>query len=251
MTTIHELDRCLAFINCHVKPPSGQPCCPKLAVTISRQAGSGGQIIAAKVASLLQASDPPPGCPWVVLDRNLMEKVLEDHNLPTRLAANLPEDRVTELEDILHELFGAQPYSWNLVRLVTETMLKLAELGHVILVGRGGAVVAAGLPHVFHVRLIGSWERRMERLQQREGLTARAAAEFMTREDQGRRRYLHKYFGANIDDPMLYHVVLNTDRIEMDPAAHLIADAAIEHVRALGAAAAPVPRPVMLEPVLD
>ena len=72
-----------------------------------------------------------------------MDKVLQEHNLPERVAKFMPEDRTSEIADTMEELFGLHPPSWLLVRKVTETILHLAELGNVILIGRGAAVVTA------------------------------------------------------------------------------------------------------------
>ena len=79
------------------------------AVTISRQAGCGAVVVAEKLAHYLQEHSSGDACPWTVFDRNLMDKVLEDHNLPTRLAKFLPEDRVSQIEDILADMFEVHP----------------------------------------------------------------------------------------------------------------------------------------------
>ena len=56
------------------------------AVTISRQAGCGARTVAEKLALYLQEHSRKHSVAWTVFDRNLMDKVLEDHDLPTRLA---------------------------------------------------------------------------------------------------------------------------------------------------------------------
>jgi len=194
------------------------------AVTISRQAGCGALVIAEKLAALLQPELPADDPPWTVFDRNLMDKVLEDHNLPARLARFLPEDRVTELQDITDELFGLRPASWTMIQQTSETILKLAELGHVILIGRAANVITAKLSHVVHVRLVAPLEVRLDHCQSSYNLTPRAAREFCQREDEGRRRYLKKYFSADVDNPLLYHLTINTGVVSFEAAAGLIAD---------------------------
>src|SRR5262245_16752971 len=79
---------------------------PPLAITISRQTGSGAHCIAQCLARYLQSHPTGNSLPWTVFDRNLVDKVLEDHNLPPRLARFLPEDRVPEWTDALDELIG-------------------------------------------------------------------------------------------------------------------------------------------------
>jgi hypothetical protein len=157
-----------------------------------------------------------------VFDRNLVEKVLEDHNLPARLAKFMPEDRVSEITDTMDELFGLHPPSWVLVRKTSETILHLAELGHVILIGRGSNIITAKLPHVFHVRLVGSLETRVKHLQQLNKLSLKQAQQLANREDLARRRYVKQFFGKDIDDPLLYHLVINTDLISVDDASRMI-----------------------------
>jgi hypothetical protein len=207
-----------------VSPEDGVP---RRAVTISRQAGSGAHAVADKLAPLLQARNPKDAPPWTIFDRNLVDKVLQEHNLPERVAKFMPEDRTSEIADTMEELFGLHPPSWLLVRKVTETILHLAELGNVILIGRGAAVVTANLSHVFHVRLVSALEKRVQRIQELNHLSKDAALKFIREEDRGRERYLKQYFKTDVDDPLLYDLVINTDRIPHDQAAKLIADAVL------------------------
>jgi cytidylate kinase len=233
MNTQPGFDRALTFISCHLQAAGrGQIFredeAPRRAVTISRQAGSGAHAVAEKLASLLQAQTPKDAPPWTIFDRNLVGKVLQEHNLPERIAKFMPEDRTTEIADTMEELFGLHPPSWLLVRKVTETILGLAELGNVILIGRGAAVVTANLGHVFHVRLVSALEKRVQRIQELEHLSKKAALAFIRKEDRGRERYLKKYFGADVDDSLLYDLTINTDRISDDQAAKLIAEAVLK-----------------------
>jgi Cytidylate kinase-like family len=226
------LDRCLTFVNCQLQPSKVSGGRDRYiphprAVTISRQAGCGALIVAEKLARYLQSCSPKDAPPWTVFDRNLMDKVLEDHNLPARLAKFLPEDRVSELQDISDQLFGLHPPSWTVVQQTSETVLHLAELGSAILIGRAANTITARLPDVFHVRLVAPLEQRIEHAHKFYSMTKSEARAFCLREDRGRQRYYKKYFKANIDDPLLYHLVVNTGMVSYDEAARLIAEAAI------------------------
>ncbi len=227
MKTDPGLQRCFTYINCEINPPDHPDRKrPRYrAVTISRQTGSGAHAVAEHLSELLQEHAREDECPWTVFDRNLVEKVLEDHNLPSRLAQFMPEDRISEMSDTMDELFGLHPPSWSLVRDVSDTILHIMEKGNVILIGRAAAVIGAKIEHVFHVRLVGSIEKRLEHLQEVRGLSKQAAADVLYREDRGRERYLKKYFGKNIHDPLLYHMVINTDLISYRDAAQMISAA--------------------------
>jgi len=221
------LERCLSFINCHLQPGKVSPHgheepCNLQAITISRQAGSGGHTLAEKLAEYLHAQNPETENPWTVFDRNLVQKVLEDHHLPSRLSRFMPEDRVSEITDTMDELFGLHPPSWLLVRKVSETILHLAQLGHAILIGRGANIITGKMPNILHIKLVGSLHKRAQRLQELNNLTAKEALKLAASEDLARQRYVKHFFGKNIDDPLLYHMVLNTDLLSFDEAARMI-----------------------------
>jgi cytidylate kinase len=139
----------------------------------------------------------------------------------------MPEDRISEIEDTIDDLFGLHPPSWMLVRDTAETILRLAELGNVVLIGRGANVITSGLEHVFHVRLVAPLENRLESVQQSRHMSAKEALAFIQTEDKGRRRYLKKYFHKNIDDPLLYHLVINTGVMPQDQAVGVLCDAVL------------------------
>jgi cytidylate kinase len=230
MKTQPSFDRALTFINCQLQPAGKGPSAFKdgvsqRAVTLSRQTGSGAHSVAEKLAELLQAHTPKEACPWTVFDRNLVEKVLEEHDLPGRVAQFMPEDRISSISDTMEELFGLHPPSWLLVRKVSETILHLVELGNVILIGRGATVLTGKLDYVFHVRLVCPLEKRVQRIQELKHLSKDDALALIYREDRGRERYLRRYFKTDIDDPLLYHLTINTDFIPYDEAARIIADA--------------------------
>jgi cytidylate kinase len=228
MNTARGFDTYLNFIQCQLHPTNESV--PSLsgdwrAVTISRQAGSGAHAVAEILAGLLKDRRIPNDKPWTVFDRNLVEKVLEEYHLPPRLARFMPEDRVTEIDDVIEELCGLHPPSFSLVDKTATTILRLVELGNVILLGRGGNIITSKLDCVFHVRLVGSIEKRVEYLQRNRQLDRNAALDFISREDLGRARYLRKYYGEDIDNPLLYHLVINTDQVGYQQTAKLIVEA--------------------------
>ncbi|MGD0746132.1 MAG: cytidylate kinase-like family protein [Verrucomicrobiota bacterium] len=200
------------------------------AVVISRQAGCGALVVAEKLAQYLQGHTPGNTCPWTVFDRNLMDKILEDHNLPAWLAKFLPEDRISELEDIIADVFGVHPPSTTVIQQTAETVLKLAQAGNVILIGRGANIITARLPHVFHVRLVAPLDARVEHAHEAYSMTRTEARKFCLCEDSARQRYLKKYFGANNENPLLYHMIINTGLVSYDDAAWIIGDAVLKLV---------------------
>jgi cytidylate kinase len=222
-----NLESCFSFINSHTSAPGRTVAEAQVqrAVTISRQAGCGAVIIAEKLAQYLQQQAPANAPTWTVFDRELMNKVLADHNLPQYLAKFLPEDRVSQIEDTLADIFGVHPPTQTVVQQTAETLLQLAELGNAILIGRAGNIVTAKVPNVLHVRLVAPLEDRIERICRDDHKSPAEARRFCLEEEQARTRYVRTYFHADINDALLYHLVINTSSIGYDGSARIIADA--------------------------
>lgn len=202
---------------------------PRPVVTISRQSGCGAEAVGEKLAGYLEAHAPDPVCPWKLFDKNLIKNVLAEHKLPRRLARFMVEDRASEVAEMMDQLLGTHPPTELLVRYTAETVFRLAERGNVILIGRGANLITRKLPQALHVRLVASLEKRVERIRLIRDVPKATARELIRREDRARSRYLKKYFGVTIDDPLNYHLVLNTDLISFENAARLIGDIALKH----------------------
>ena len=219
-----NLERCLAHINAQRNIPLQSPHEPGPAITISRMCGAGGRTVASQLLDYLQPH-APLGCQWTVYDKGLIEKVMDDHLLPRPLAERVPEGGHSLLSELLDKVRGTDVTSAKLVENIIETIRKLAESGYVILVGRAANVITADMKNVFHVRLVGSLERRIERVEEVYEMSHSAAEAYVKAQDAAKRLYLKDYFGKSIDDSQLYHLVVNTDRISYAETARLIGDA--------------------------
>jgi CMP/dCMP kinase len=200
-------------------------------ITISRETGSGAVTIAQMLVERLNAVSKPSDdtASWMVFDRNLAKQVLTDHALSQNLEKFMVEDARLPVEAIVEELLGLHPTQWTLVQHTTKTILRLAGLGRTILVGRGAEAITNRLPFVFHVRLVAPLERRIQHTSQYYKLTEEDAAKMIKEADHARRRYLRRYFDADVEDPLLYDLVLNTGRLGFVRTSEIIAQAAMRH----------------------
>ncbi len=228
-------DRCLSFIKCDLKPQARQwlPHTKVLpAVTLSRQTGCGAMAIAAELAGDLQ-SRYGAQCTWMVFDKNLVQRVLDEHALPKEVAKFMPEEHVSAIQGAVEELLGLHPSCRTLLEQTAETISHLADFGCVILVGRAANIITRDMKKVFHVRLIAPVEMRIEQIMRRNALDYKAARDFVRKSDIGRKRYLKVHYHADIDDSLQYDLVINTARIPHCEVAHLIGDAMAQWAKAL------------------
>jgi len=112
--------------------------------------------------------------------------------------------------------------------LVQKIILRYAQVGNAMIVGRGGQVILRDIPGVLHVQIIASEKIRSRRVSQRMKLNLEEAAERVQQDDRNRRRYIKHFHDTEWQDPNLYDLILNTDKISADLAVRIISQTAKE-----------------------
>jgi cytidylate kinase len=190
-------------------------------VTISRETGAGGCTVGRLLVERLNAAKFAGG-DWIFLDKELVGRALEHQNLPAALEKFLPEDTVNEIQATIGELVGLHPSLWTLNEKVAEAILRFAYMGNVVLAGRGATFITRKIGGV-HVRLVGSLAKRSARMAEALKTTHTVAETTCLKGDLGRRRYVRSHFNEDVDDPLCYDLVINTDRVPPEHAAAMIA----------------------------
>jgi cytidylate kinase len=110
------------------------------------------------------------------------------------------------------------------IAFLTRVMTSMANEGGYVLLGRGAQLVLKNHPKAFHVLLLANYEDRVKFVVERYSLPRPEAEKMIKEKERQRAAVASKIFGANIDDPKLYHIVLNTDRFPFDWAVDCVAD---------------------------
>lgn len=225
MLALGAYEKCKRYIESHSASLSEKekkkmvfPC-----VTISRQTGSGSYEVSERLIKILDEHSKESEQKWTYFNKELIQKVIEDHNLPNIVGDYLAESKYSHINDAVYELLGVKPSDWTLIQKTTETILQIGRMGKAIIVGRGGNVITSKLPNSFHVRLVAPLEKRIEHVRNVFNLSRDKALEYITKEDKSRNHYLKTYYFHNADDMNLYHIILNTGLLSYDEAAKIIA----------------------------
>lgn len=193
-------------------------------ITISRETGAGSGLIAEKLIQLLSPLSKDQDAPWAVFDKNLIEKVLEDHHLPKQIAKFLGEEKKSLLTQTMNEMLGVHPPLLKLYHKETETILHLAHVGNCILIGRAANIITASVKNAFHIRLVAPLELRIKNVQEFYGNSKNEAVDFVKKEDAKRNAFMKDHFNKNAADPLLYHMIINTGYFSLDEVAKIIAE---------------------------
>jgi cytidylate kinase len=105
----------------------------------------------------------------------------------------------------------------KLSRYTSEEILRLAQQGNVLIRGWGAAALLRDIPQVISVRVCAPMTFRVRVMMERLGIKdAGAVREEIERYDAAHARTMRVFFDVEREEPLLYHIVLNTERLPVD-----------------------------------
>jgi cytidylate kinase len=205
-------------------------------ITVSRQFGAGGSEVARQVAAALG---------WRVVDNELLEAVAARAGLTPEHVAQREERCLTFVERLARTLAAGSPDIFpppdtagsavdlpeaELVRITEVVVREIAAQDRVVMVGRAAAAVLARQTDALHVKLIAPRPFRIQIAAARLGCTPAQAAAMVDDTDKMRARYSREYYRRDWNDPINYHMVLNTGVLGFDGATEVV----VGRARAMG-----------------
>jgi cytidylate kinase len=194
-------------------------------ITISREYGSGGGEIAARLAKRLA---------WQLIDHEVVVRVAQKLHVSEEEAEEHDEcveslpSRIFKSLRLVHPTMPVTvdiPFTMD-SRAFHEARSQIIEgavaSGHVVIVGRGAQAHLAQRNDMLHVRIIAPLEARIAYVMSREGLDQEAARARILQKDQERARYLETFYHRRPSDPHLYDLVLSTGILDLESAIDVI-----------------------------
>lgn len=238
MKTEEQFDLCRSFVQSSSFWHEGAPA-PKTegpVITISQAAGARGNPIAKEIVRQLRGHGSGHHQhhhqPWTLFNQSLVRRVVEEHHLPKSTVNFFPEDKTGHLADMVGQALGLHPGVYTSVLKTAETVLRLAQTGHAVIVGRGGNFITRNIERAVHVRLVGSLDVRIASFARIYHVTHEEAVKEVDRRDRARKSYIAENFRQDINNPEAYDLVLNTDDLSDSAAARLIVIALEEKILA-------------------
>jgi len=184
-------------------------------ITISREKGSGGRLIAHLVAKKL-------GKPWKVYHKEILEEIAKESHLEKQLIDEVDEKNVPYIEEIIDDFFGKKYFSLsNYHKQLTKVLSTIGQRGYAIIIGRGANYL---LPNSLKVRTICEMEQRIKWEMQYENLTRKQAVALIEKSDEERLRFVKTLFSHDQRKAHHYDLVVRTGlHLSLEDAAELIA----------------------------
>ncbi len=195
-------------------------------ITISRRFGAGGATLGSRIAKRLG---------YRYLNDELVKEVAKHVGASVKDIASMekrkkrPSKLMSFLEkvvkvDIIERKRKYKPVEVEeYINGIKEVILKQYEQGNCVIIGRGGHYILQNKPNAIHLLLVASRRFRIKFLMDNYGLREDQAERAIERADMIRSDFLY-YFSQreNHDDPILYTLCLNMDRLSFDEAEELV-----------------------------
>lgn len=178
-------------------------------VAISASIGSLGDRIGHELGRVLA---------YEFADREIIAKAAERFGEGVMELAHVTEEKPT-----LWERLATTKHHY--LASVEAIIFEMAARDNVILSGRGATILLSKIPYVLRVRITAPEPVRVERVAHQEGITRDAATDLVRQTDRERAARIRFLYHMDWEDPLLYDLVLNTERLTAQKAAKLIQEA--------------------------
>lgn len=182
-------------------------------ITVSREPGSGGNIVAKTLSEKLG---------FDLFYQEIIHEMAESARVNIRLLETLDEKGVSVLEDWISSLVDKRHlwpdrYLGHLMKVIGT----IGKHGRAVIVGRGANFI---LPpdKTLRVRIIAPLETRIKNVARNFDVDPEEARRRVIKTESDRRAFVRKYFNTDIRDPLGYDIVINTGTLGIDRALNAI-----------------------------
>ena len=182
-------------------------------VTFSREHGSGGDILAERLAEKLG---------YELFHQEVLHNMAESARVSVQFLETLDEKGVSILDEWISSLVDKRHlwpdrYLQHLMKIIGT----IGKHGQAIIIGRGANFVLPPDKRL-SIRVIAPMEERIRNVSKKLGMTVEKAKPRVITTESDRKAFIRKYFNADIGDPLNYDLVINTGNLSIDDAMNTI-----------------------------
>lgn len=183
-------------------------------ITISREYGSGGSVVAKNVAKKL-------GKDWKIYHKEIVEELAKEAHLEKKLIREVDEKHIPLIEELAGDFFGKRymslhSYSRHLLKILSVIGLR----GNAIIIGRGSHFL---FPNSLKIRIIADLEDRIKNIMKFEKVTEKRAASLIDKKDRDRNEFNRSLYGHNQHKAHHYDAVIKiSDNLSIEDATRII-----------------------------
>jgi len=185
---------------------------PRPFITISREYGCNAAAIADTLAEALNKYEDIDI--WKSYDKELIDKICEDHNIEETLCETIDTRRREEIGEFWRTILTDYPPQVSVYQKLVQTIRSLSIHGRSIIIGRAGVMITRSLRYGVHIKLVAPLAYRIQKTMETAGIKDRLDAEkLVERKDRERHDFLTQYLKFDAKNPSSYDITFNVSRI--------------------------------------
>ena len=185
-------------------------------ITISREPGSGGRIVAQKLAAKLNVE---------VFHQEVLHEMAKRAEVSQQMLATMDEKGLSILEDWISSLvYDRHMWPDEYLKHLMNVIGTIGKHRQAVVVGRGANFI---LPpeQRFRVRISAPRKFRIQNVARQFNVSEDEAKRRVIQTESDRKAFIRKYFNSDIADPDNYDLVINTEILSLENATEVIAAA--------------------------
>ena len=195
-------------------------------ITISRQYGAGAMALGRMLAEKRG---------YTLASREIVQGIADKAKVSTDFVLTVEKEAGTTLSRFMTRIISSRGMVSKLLRddsgyldeklyldYLVLTVVQIADEGDAVIMGRGSQYILRTHPDTVHILLVDEFENRVKRVEKREKISRESAERIVRHEDKRRLNLYHRLGKQDFDNPSLYHMVLNMDRISLPQAFEMV-----------------------------
>lgn len=189
----------------------------KFIITVGRQLGSGGRIIAKEVARILGIS---------FYDKELIQRVSVESGVSSKFFEKADESVNPALTGGLLTEFFQDVFLSNesLFQMQSDVIRKIAETESAVFVGRCADYILRDHPHSVHLFISANIEDRVDRVAKYQGISAEKSLALIEKTDKKRAAFYNYYSNKTWGAAKSYDLCINTSAMGIEATTDFVLD---------------------------
>jgi cytidylate kinase len=93
-----------------------------------------------------------------------------------------------------------------------------------VFVGMGAGIILSGITNLLNIRVVRLLSERVKAITQVKNISYEDAFDLVDKMDEGKKDFISHYFDMDVNDPTLYHLILNSSYIGLDDGLDMVSE---------------------------
>ena len=196
-------------------------------ITISRQPGAGGNVLGKMIADKLS---------YTFADNHIIQMIAKEAKVSPMWVETFEKEAGSKFSRLISGMVSkrwmdrvlADEYGYLDEKIYLDYLVliiaQMADEGNVVILGRGSQYILDDHPDAYHILLIDEIENRIRFVMKHSNLSEKKAKRLVYDEDKWRKNLYKRLGKTDYENPMLYDLVLNMCKFDLDSALKAVCD---------------------------